>query len=64
LWATGIYFFLPFSKLISPANVLKTLSLASKDWVIPAKPKPGRKPKKDLVSAPVQQSDVMIFQPD
>jgi Minimal binding motif of Hap4 for binding to Hap2/3/5 len=35
--------------------------LASKEWVIPAKPKPGRKPKKDLAPAPVQQSDVIIY---
>ena len=36
-------------------------SLASKEWVIPAKPKPGRKPKKDT-SAPVsEETEVRKF---
>ncbi|TCD69969.1 hypothetical protein EIP91_005558 [Steccherinum ochraceum] len=29
----------------------------SKEWVIPAKPKPGRKPKKDTVSTPAASTD-------
>jgi hypothetical protein len=28
------------------------MATASKEWVIPAKPKPGRKPKKDLAPVP------------
>ena len=35
--------------------------LASREWVIPAKPKPGRKPKKDLASTSDQTSDVIIL---
>ena len=33
------------------ACLLFHVSLASKEWVIPAKPKPGRKPKKDIAPA-------------
>jgi Minimal binding motif of Hap4 for binding to Hap2/3/5 len=34
---------------------------ASREWVIPAKPKPGRKPKKDLASTTVQANDVLTY---
>ena len=30
---------------------------ATKEWVIPAKPKPGRKPKKDTTSPVTKDSD-------
>jgi hypothetical protein len=33
---------------------------ASKEWVIPAKPKPGRKPKKDT-NEPVKEEKVCLF---
>jgi hypothetical protein len=34
---------------------------ASREWVIPAKPKPGRKPKRDLASTTVQANDVLTY---
>jgi len=41
LWATGEGFHISiYSSLTKSANVA-----ASKEWIIPAKPKPGRKPK-------------------
>ncbi|KAN0125199.1 hypothetical protein V8E52_001751 [Russula decolorans] len=46
----------PPSPVISSSSTL--WATASKEWVIPAKPKPGRKPKKDLAPASVQQIDV------
>ncbi|KAF8507149.1 hypothetical protein F5888DRAFT_1647963 [Russula emetica] len=49
----------PPSPVISSSSTL--WATASKEWVIPAKPKPGRKPKKDLVPASVQQNDVIIY---
>ncbi|KAI0286987.1 hypothetical protein BGY98DRAFT_1105024 [Russula aff. rugulosa BPL654] len=47
----------PPSPVVSSSSTL--WATASKEWVIPAKPKPGRKPKKDLAPAPAQQSDVV-----
>ncbi|KAI0304934.1 hypothetical protein BC826DRAFT_1100691 [Russula brevipes] len=46
----------PPSPVISSSSTL--WATASKEWVIPAKPKPGRKPKKDVFPAPVQQNDI------
>ncbi|KAH9969014.1 hypothetical protein BC827DRAFT_1120965 [Russula dissimulans] len=46
----------PPSPVIASSSTL--WATASKEWVIPAKPKPGRKPKKDLALASVQQNDV------
>ena len=36
-------------------------SLASKEWVIPAKPKPGRKPKKDTDAPVSEETEVSNF---
>jgi Minimal binding motif of Hap4 for binding to Hap2/3/5 len=58
LWATGIS--LPLESPFPPFFFAHHL-LASREWVIPAKPKPGRKPKKDLAPTPVQTSDVITY---
>ena len=41
----------------APPPTLPTTPSASKEWVIPAKPKPGRKPKKDA-AAPKEANEV------
>ncbi|KAH9064272.1 hypothetical protein EDB87DRAFT_1396336 [Lactarius vividus] len=46
----------PPSPVMSSSSTL--WATASREWVIPAKPKPGRKPKKDLTPTPSQLSDV------
>ncbi|KAI9457726.1 hypothetical protein F5148DRAFT_1287579 [Russula earlei] len=46
----------PPSPIVSSSSTL--WATASKEWVIPAKPKPGRKPKKDSAPPSVQQNDV------
>ncbi|KAI0271342.1 hypothetical protein BC834DRAFT_841030 [Gloeopeniophorella convolvens] len=46
----------PPSPVISSSSTL--WATASKEWVIPAKPKPGRKPKKDPVPTSAQQEEV------
>ncbi|KAI9460928.1 hypothetical protein BJY52DRAFT_1261286 [Lactarius psammicola] len=46
----------PPSPVMSSSSTL--WATASREWVIPAKPKPGRKPKKDLTPTPSQHSDV------
>lgn len=39
------------------------LYLASKEWVIPSKPKPGRKPKKDVATEDTGEvcSTIQVF---
>lgn len=38
--------------------------LASKEWVVPAKPKPGRKPKKDTKTSPInEETEARLFSP-
>ncbi|KAH9985400.1 hypothetical protein BJV74DRAFT_846964, partial [Russula compacta] len=46
----------PPSPVISSSSTL--WATASKEWVIPAKPKPGRKPKKEPAPASIQQNDL------
>ncbi|KAI0051719.1 hypothetical protein FA95DRAFT_197640 [Auriscalpium vulgare] len=43
------------SPVVSSSSTL--WATASKEWVIPAKPKPGRKPKKDAVTTPVEDDE-------
>jgi hypothetical protein len=35
--------------------------VASKEWVVPARPKPGRKPKKDLIPVAQEEEEVSAF---
>ena len=51
LWAQGML----MSALLLPQSEHPSI-IASKEWVIPAKPKPGRKPKKDPPAPPVEDS--------
>jgi hypothetical protein len=47
-----------------PFSLSTFIFLASKEWVIPAKPRPGRKPKKDTnttVSEEVEASHFFSF---
>ena len=62
LWAVRKYsrrnsFLFPSQPLFS------LLFSASKEWVIPAKPKPGRKPKKDLNVVVNEEAEVGRFHP-
>ena len=61
IYPVGNWYLLSVSLNFFLAKYRTTSLLASKEWVIPAKPKPGRKPKKDLAPAPAQQSDVIIY---
>lgn len=54
LWATGRQRKSPYSS----TNMLTHEFLASKEWVIPPKLKPGRKPKKDLVAVDPSPAEV------
>ncbi|EPQ60736.1 hypothetical protein GLOTRDRAFT_135366, partial [Gloeophyllum trabeum ATCC 11539] len=47
----------PPSPVVASSSTL--WATASKDWVIPAKPKPGRKPKKDPAPAPQEVVDTL-----
>ena len=46
------------SRLFQSSHANFSTSLASKEWVIPAKPKPGRKPKKDIAPPPADTGEV------
>jgi hypothetical protein len=53
LWATGkVQDIFCFG---SPAE--RTITPASKEWIIPAKPKPGRKPKNDIAAPTAEEAD-------
>ncbi|KAG6832437.1 hypothetical protein H0H92_001483 [Tricholoma furcatifolium] len=52
LWATG-----QFNPAVPSASTLIRLYLASKEWVIAPKPKPGRKPKKDPSNSITTKAD-------
>jgi hypothetical protein len=56
LWATGI------CRVVNPfsGNIEAHFLIASKEWVIPAKPKPGRKPKKDTSTRSSDDTEVFL----
>ncbi|TFK89639.1 hypothetical protein K466DRAFT_544948 [Polyporus arcularius HHB13444] len=47
----------PATSAESSASSAKLWATASKEWVIPAKPKPGRKPKKDVAPPPPENTE-------
>ncbi|KAI0721314.1 hypothetical protein C8T65DRAFT_566132 [Cerioporus squamosus] len=47
----------PAASAESSASSAKLWATASKEWVIPAKPKPGRKPKKDVAPPPQETTE-------
>ena len=55
LWAQRTHIFSSYrGRAIHPST-----TTASKEWVIPAKPKPGRKPKEATIGATVPKDDVV-----
>lgn len=57
------YIYYYFSRVTWSGSQLH-FCIASKDWVIQPKPKPGRKPKKDVAPVVTNDEDVSIVASD
>lgn len=52
-----------YAYLFALAIVVQLIPTASKEWVIPAKPKPGRKPKRETNTSAIVPKDDIVRHP-